>query len=466
LILRAAVDFRRRLGAALAVVAGAIAVASAAPAAAQTMEEALSLAYQNNPTLNAERSRLRATDEGVPQALSNWRPVVTLSGSYGSQYSNNSGGNNNQPRSVHADPRSGTLTATQNLYRGGRTMAATSLAENQVLSDRARLSGTEQTILQQAATAYMNVVRDQAVVELNRNNERVIERQLEATRDRFRVGEVTRTDVAQAESRLSRATADRIAAEGQLVQSRANFRAIVGEYPRQLRAAPPLGGLPSTEDEAIAIARSKNLTVVQADYLERAAKDQVDLVFGELLPTLSLTGQLSDSFDQTINDSETDRALARVDLSVPLYTSGSVESRIRAAKQTAAQRRDERNQAIRTAIEAATRAWESLNTARASKRAFTDVVRSAGIALDGVQQEALVGSRTVLDVLDAEQELVNAHVNLVRSERDEVVSSYDLRVSVGALSAESLSLQVDRYDPLKNYKRVRDKWLGWGIEGE
>jgi len=448
-----------------AAVAGVIALYGST-SAAQTMEEALALAYQNNPGLNAERARLRATDEGVPQALSSWRPTVSVTGSYGTQYSSNTGANNTQPRSVTSDPRSGTLTATQNLYRGGRTLAATSLAENQVLSDRARLSAAEQTVLQQAASAYMNVVRDQAVVDLNRNNERVIERQLEATRDRFRVGEVTRTDVAQAESRLSRATADRIAAEGALAQSRANFRNIVGEYPRQLRPAPPLGGLPATEDESIAIASAKNFSVLQADYTERAARDQVDVVFGELLPTLSLVGQLSDSFDTTVRDTETERATAKVDLTLPLYTSGSVESRIRAAKQTVAQRRDERNQAVRSAIETATRGWEALNTARASKRAFADVVRSAEIALDGVQQEALVGSRTVLDVLDAEQELVNARVNLVRSERDEVVGSYDLTVAVGALSVENLKLPVDRYDPLKNYRRVRDKWLGWGIDGE
>lgn len=464
---RVTAPFRRSLGRTFLLVAvAAMAASYGSTSVAQTMEEALALAYQNNPGLNAERARLRATDEGVPQALSSWRPSVEINSSYGTQYSNNSGANSTSPRSVNSTPRSGSLTATQNLYRGGRTLAATSLAENQVLSDRARLSAAEQTVLQQAATSYMNVVRDQAVVELNRNNERVIERQLEAARDRFRVGEVTRTDVAQAESRLSRATADRIAAEGALAQSRANFRSIVGEYPRQLRPAPPLGGLPVTEDESIVIARSKNLSVLQADYVERGARDQVDLVFGELLPTVSLRGDLSDSFDQTVRDSETERATARVELRVPLYTSGSVESRIRAAKQTVAQRRDERNQAVRTAIEAATRAWEALNTARASSRAFADVVRSAEIALDGVQQEALVGSRTVLDVLDAEQELVNARVNLVRSERDEVVGTYDLRVAIGDLSVESLRLSVDRYDPFKNYKRVREKWLGWGIDGD
>jgi outer membrane protein len=434
-------------------------------AGAQTIEEALALAYQSNPTLNADRARLRATDENVPQALSNWRPTLEINGAYGTEYSHNMG-NTTTPRSINRDPRSGTLSATQNLYRGGRTLAATSQAENLVLADRARLSSTEQSILQSAAAAYMNVVRDQAVVELNRNNERVIERQLEATRDRFRVGEVTRTDVAQAESRLSRATADRIAAEGALVQSRANFRNVVGEFPRQLRPAPPAGGLPATEDEAIAIARSKNLGVIQADYTERAARDQVDLVFGELLPQLSLVGELADSFDSQVPDTETERAAARLNLRVPLYTSGSVESRIRQAKQTAAQRRDERNQAVRTATEQATRAWEALNTARASRRAFADVVRSAEIALDGVQQEALVGSRTVLDVLDAEQELVNARVNLVTSERDEVIASYDLRVAIGSLSAEELNIKVERYDPLRNYKRVRDRWRGWGIEGE
>jgi outer membrane protein len=370
LICEAAAGGRRRRvwrAAASAAVAG-LAISYPAAAPGQTLEEALALAYQNNPTLNAERARLRATDEGVPQALSNWRPTLQITGAYGSEYNHNMG-NTNDPRSTHRDPRNAALQATQSIYRGGRTLAATSQAENTVLADRASLAATEQSVLQLAATAYMNVVRDQAVVELNRNNERVIERQLEATRDRFRVGEVTRTDVAQAESRLSQATADRIAAEGLLVQSRANFRNIVGEYPRQLRPAAPLGGLPATEDEAVAVARSRNPSVIQADYTERAARDAVDVVFGELLPTLSLIGELSDSFDASRPGTETERALARLNLTVPLYTSGSVESRIRQAKQVAMQRRDQRNQAVRAATETATRAWEALNTARASKRA-------------------------------------------------------------------------------------------------
>jgi outer membrane protein len=457
---------RTRRGAALAVAAALCALLQEGGAHGQTMQETLAAAYQNNPTLSAARAALRATDEGVPQALSNWRPTVSAVGEIGKQRQDITGSGQGVQGTINHEPRRGTLTVTQPLFRGGRTIAQTRRAENQVLSDRAVLLRTEQQVLQQAASAYMNVVRDQAVVELNRNNERVILRQLEATRDRFRVGEVTRTDVAQAESRLSRATADRIASEGSLVQSRANYRAVVGESPGRLSTAPPLANLPASEDEAVSIARTKNFDVLRADYAERAARDQIDENFGGLLPEAALVGELEEARNTNVERSENDQASVTARVTVPLYTAGAVESRIRQAKQIAGQRRDERNQAVRSAIETATQAWERLNTARASRRAFTDVVRSAEIALEGVQQEALVGSRTVLDTLDAEQELVTARVNLVTAERDEVVASYDVRLAIGTLTAEALNLPVERYDPLKNYNRVRDRWRGYGIENE
>jgi len=360
-------------------------------------------------------------------------------------------------------PRGATLSIEQTLYNGGQTSAATRLAENLVQSDRARLLRTEQSILLRAVTAYVGVVQDQAVLELNINNERVLQRQLEATRDRFNVGEVTRTDVAQAESRLSRATAERIRAEGDLVNSRATYQNVMGRAPGKLSPAKPLEDLTANVIETTNLARKRSFGVVEADFIERAARDQVTRIAAELKPTLNLSGDISRDYENVNSKSETDTFAITATVRVPLYQSGEVSSRIRAAKQIVAQRRNERNQAVRNSREEGTRAWENLETARAQIRSFTAQVRANEIALEGVQQEALVGSRTVLDVLDAEQELLDARVSLVRAERDEMVASYQLRSAVGRLTAESLSLPVKAYDFTKYYRRVRNKWSGLSV---
>lgn len=428
---------------------------------AQTLEDALVKAYQGNPTLKAERARLRATDEGVPQALSGWRPTVSVSGSYGVQRSDSTTNGPANKSAEVTEPLTGSLTISQNLYRGGRTIAATEAAEHTVKADRARLSDAEQTILLNTATAYADVVRDQAVLELNINNERVLQRQLEATRDRFRVGEVTRTDVSQAESRRSRASADRIAAEGSLTDSRAAYENVVGEPPVVLKPAKPLEDLPSSLPEAINAAKRNNFAVMRARYLELAAQSDVSQVVGELLPNLTLNGEMETNHETSTDRSENQTVSVIARVSVPLYASGSVTSRARAAKQTVSQRRDEFNQAVRDAVEAATAAWQTLQTGRAQISAFSAAVKAAEIALEGVREEANVGSRTVLDVLDAEQELLDARVSLVRSMRDELVATYQLRQAIGDGTAAKLGLPVELYNVEKHYREVRGKW--WGL---
>ncbi|RPI47710.1 MAG: hypothetical protein EHM55_26410 [Acidobacteria bacterium] len=451
-------------------VAGRVALAlltvvPALPASGQSMEESLSKAYVGNPTLQSGRARLRATDEGVPQALSGWRPTVSMSYEVGKGefYSNSA---TTTSRTSQRTSRSGGVTVTQNLYRGNRTTASVSRAENLVFAERARLTATEQDVMLQAATAYMDVVRDQAVLDLNVNNERVLQRQLEATRDRFQVGEVTRTDVAQAESRLSRATSDRIGSAGNLIKSRAAYRNVVGEMPGTLRAAAPLGDLPANEEEAITFARDQNPGVVAARFDERAAQNQVDVVFGELLPSVDLEGTLERNDGSSFRGSRSEEASVNAVLRVPLYQGGSVSARVREAKETLSQRRKDLERTVRTSIETATRAWEALQTARSQIRAFDDEVRAAEIALEGIRQEAQVGSRTVLDVLNAEQELVDARVNLVRAQHDEVVATFSLRSAVGTLTADRLALNVDRYDVDGHYRAVRGKWIGTGVDGQ
>jgi outer membrane protein len=428
---------------------------------AQTLEEALIKAYQENPTLRAERARLRATDEGVPQALSNWRPTVEVSGSYGWQRSDSTT-NGPANKSVEiTDPLTGSLTISQSLYRGGRMYEATERAKLNIKADRARLFSTEQTVLLSAVTAYANVVRDQAVLDLKFSNESVLERQLEATLDRFRVGEVTRTDVSQAESRLATARADRIAANGSLTDSRAAYENVVGEKPGVLKPAKPLGNLPSSLAEAIDAAKRNNFGVAQAHFLQLASQSAVRMILGELLPSLQINGELETNDETSTARSENRTVSVTARVSMPLYASGSVTSRVRAAKQTVTQRQDEYNQAVRDAIEDATAAWQVLETGRAQISAFSSAVKAAEIALEGVREEANVGSRTLLDVLDAEQELLNARVSLVRSMRDELVATHQVRQAVGESTAAKLGLPVELYNVDKNYREVRHKW--WGL---
>jgi outer membrane protein len=439
----------------------AFTIAASGSALAESFEEALAKAYMTNPTLQAERASVRGTDEGVPQALSNWRPTVEFTGSVGRVWAES---NSFNPRDQQRTERSVDLTIEQPLFRGWRTVRETEQAENEVLAARADLSDVEQTILLAAATAYLDVLRDLATLELNRNNELVLRRQLEAAQDRFSVGEITRTDVSQSEARLAQSTADRIQSEGNLEQSRAAYRNAVGDLPGTLEPVPEITGIPASEDEALAIGLATNPTVASADFVERAARENVGLVRGELLPELSLVGQWGRDIDTANNNSRTEELEVRADLTVPLYQAGDVYSRLREAKQTAGQRRQELDEAKRNVAEDIKRAWEELVTARARIQAFNSQIESNSIALDGVRRENAVGARTILDVLDQEQELLDSQVNLVRAQRDEKVAALQLRVAMGTLTAEDLTLPVEIYDPMANYKRVRNKWVGGDIE--
>jgi TolC family type I secretion outer membrane protein len=436
------------------------------PAVGETLQEALAKAYQNNPTLLAARARLRAIDEGVPEAISGWRPTVSVNYDVGKAYIDTSGGSSSSSGSQSRLPRTGSLTLDQNIYRGGRTRSSIRRAEQDVLAERARLATTEQQIMLDGGTAYVDVLRDEAVLRLNQNNERVLRRQLEATRDRFQVGEVTRTDVAQAESRLARATADRIQAEGNLAQSRAAYQDVIGDFPGTLQPVKALDNIPTSRDDTVNQAREASPEVIAARFTERAAAADIDVVTGELFPSVDLEGELVRRNDTSSTDSRSDGASITARFSLPLYQAGGVSARIRAAKQTHSQRRKELDAAIRTVIASATRAWEDYQTAVAQIKAFSAEVRSATIALEGVRQEAQVGSRTVLDVLDAEQELLDARVSLVRAQRDEAVSTFSVRQQIGTLVASKLSLGVPTYDFEAYYRSVRNKWFGWGIGKE
>jgi len=439
----------------------ALALGPVEAAAADTLRDALVQAYSGNPTLLSARAQLRATDENVPQALSGWRPTVTVTGTGGASESRVSTAPEQSllPWFVQAE-------LNQPLYRGGRTQAQTRAAEAQVMAAREQVRGQERDVLLAAVTAYLDVLRDTARVDLTRNNEIVLRRQLEATQDRFEVGEVTRTDVAQAEARLSGAVSARAAAEGDLQVSRATYQRVVGVAPGTLEAAPPLPPLPATLPEAVAAATGENPDVLAAQFVEEQTKHNVRVAEGALYPTVSLIARSVRSDEQTLEDvrNRADSLLAQV--VVPLYQGGTVYSQVRQAKEVNNQRRIDIETARRRVVELVTQAWERLMATRATIVSRTEQVRASAIALDGVQQEAAVGARTTLDVLDAEQELLDARVALVVADRDEYVAGFNLLAAIGRLSAQQLALPVAYYDPEAHYRNVRDQWYGTAPRGE
>ncbi len=433
------------------------------PSAAWSEEffEALVAAYQTNPTLLAQRANLRAVNEGVPQELSNYRPFVSIESFAGAQHIDRNGSDGSESTT----PYQASVGLAQPLYRGGRTVAGVARAESEVAAQRAVLRSVEQGVLLGAVTAYMDVWRDQAVLQLTINNEQVLARQLEASQDRFDVGELTRTDVAQSEARLARATAQRIEAEGNLTASRAVFQEVVGFLPGTLEAPPALEGLPPSERDVVGAARDDNPEVLSARFAEQAARHQIDVSRGQLLPEAFLTGEARHSEETFSKDGETDLARGLVEVTVPLYQSGLVSSQVRESKQFAIQRSREIEESSRFAERVAIESWEDLETAQARGVSFQSEVRSSEIALEGVRQENAVGQRTILDVLDAEQELLDAQVNLTRARRDEIVASYEVLSAMGRLTARNLELDVELYDPLTDYRAVRDRWFGLEAPG-
>jgi outer membrane protein len=427
-------------------------------AQAASLYEALATAYATNPTLEAARAQLRATDEGVPQVLSEWRPTVLGTAQGGHEWDNQ-----NKPVVLdeETNPRSYGVTVRQPIFDGFGTVAGTSQAENLVHAGRAQLTSTEQTVLLNAVTAYMNVVRDAAVLELNRNNEKVLQAQLEATQARYDVGELTRTDVAQAEARLQGAVAARIQAEGQLTASQAIYRQVIGDDPVDVKMPEDTPPLPSSRDESLALSRNAP-EVRSAEFQERAAKDDIDVQFSDMLPSVAIEGSYQRQQDVGQRDSEVDVGSVIGQVTIPLYQAGAPDSRVRQSKQRYMQSKRQTDEAVRAAEQEAVNAWAALQTAIAQARSFEEQVRANEIALEGVRQEQEVGARTILDVLDAQQELLNAQVSLVSSQTDHVVAQFRVLASGGALTAQNLALNVEYYDPTRHYDAVRNKFIGTG----
>jgi TolC family type I secretion outer membrane protein len=456
----------------LALSAAIVALACQGPAAlAQSIEDAMANAYIQNTQLNAARAQQRATDEQVPQALSNWRPTVTLNGSYtrtDTRY--NPSSFNALESSGYNNSKQATVQVTEPLYRGGRTVAATSAAHNTVAAGQSGLKGTEQTTLLNAAQSYLDVFRDQSTVDLNANNEAVLKRQLDAENDRFRVGEVTRTDVALAQASYQQARAQYTTAVGTLATDRATFQRVVGQAPGKLEQPVFKYQLPESLEVAIAEAEANNPSVSQAVFVERASRDNVDVAEGSRLPTVNLIGTFGRQYPapgsvvQGANINSITTGSVEAQVTWPLYTGGLTSSQVRQAKQTANQYLIAIEDAKRVARQTAITAWQQLLAARANIEAYEAQVNAAQIGAEGTRQQALVGTATVLDSLTAEQNLLQAQVNLVGAQHDALLYSFSLLSAVGRLTAEDLGLNVTIYDPRENQKRVGDKWFGTSVE--
>jgi outer membrane protein len=446
------------------VCAAAIAAALASSRAnAETLDSALSQAYRNNPTLNAQRAALRAIDEGVPQALAGYRPRVsaTLDSGYQHFESTTLAGGTFTKTNSNISPRGGNVGLVQTVYNGQRTGNLTRQAESTVLSGRETLRNAVQTVLLDAATAYMNVLRDTAILDLQRSNVQVLQEQLKQTRDRFNVGEVTRTDVAQSESRVAAAQSQVLSAEANLKASQATYRRVVGVEPVGLRAGMPVDRLsPQSLEASVDRGRNEHPTVTSAQYTVDTALYAVKAAEGTLYPTVTLESAVQKRWDLAPGsfDQLTGTVLGRV--AVPIYSGGSEYSIIRQAKETLGQRRielDVQRDLVRASV---VQAWSTLQATKAQIIAAQAQVTATEVALNGVREEARVGQRTTLDVLNAQQELVNARVALVTAQRDRVVASYTLLAAVGRLGPGPLALKTEDYDPRVHYHQVRDKWFG------
>ena len=431
------------------------------------MSDALARAYSNNPSLNQQRAGVRATDETVPKATSAYRPTVSLSGQYGVANFAATGaaagaGAGLFSGSTLTDPGNLAVTVTQTVFNGNRNVNGVRQAESNVFSARENLRNVEESVLQNGAAAYMNVLRDTAILDLRKNNIIVLEEQLRQTRDRFNVGEVTRTDVAQAESSLASARSDYFTAQANLQTSIASYRQVIGVQPKRLQPARTIEALlPHTLPQAVLVGLSEHPAVQAALHAADAAELQVKLAEGQLYPTVTVSGSAERDWNYFYEPGlKAFIGAVTGQVSIPIYTGGSVDAEVRQAKELYTQARiqaDVQRDAVRANV---VTSWGLLDAAKAAIKSNDAAVKAAEIALEGVREEAKVGQRTTLDVLNAQQTLLNARVSLVAAQRDRVVASYVVMAAIGRLQASTLQLNVVQYDPTVHFDQVKDKWFG------
>ena len=431
-------------------------------ASAESLPEALAKAYQSNPELNAERARQRATDENVPQALAGYRPQIIASLSTGLQAVRNLLPNNTV-QSATLKPWQIGVTVTQTLFNGFKTANSVRVAELQVQSGREALRNVGQGVLLDAVTAYTNVLANQSLVEAQRSNVEFLRETLRITQRRLQNGDVTETDTAQAEARLSRGLSDLNAAEVNLAISQATYTQVIGNPPAQLRPAQTVDRfVPPTRDDAISMAFKEHPAVVAAGFDVDVASTSIRVAESSLMPSVTVQGSASRSrdTDSTLTTTATDQASIIGQINQPIYDGGTAASQTRQAKEVAAQSRMVLDQVRNQARTAAIGAWVANEGAKIAVGASESEVRAATIALEGVRKEALGGQRTTVDVLNSQQDLISAKARLIGAQRDRVIASYTLLSAVGRLDVKTLALNTPDYLPEVHYHQVRDAWHG------
>jgi len=435
-----------------------------------SLQDALVEVYSTNPTLLAQRASLRATDEDVPQALAGWRPTVTVSGSYGLDNGVEREGAplafENEKVVTDRAPFTGTLQLTQPIYKGGATRANVHKAKDSVYSARATLIATEEAQFAQAISDYVTVIEDQQLLALNKNNQQVLEVQLKATQDQFRVGELTQTDVAQAQAALDGAIAQVATAAGNLAAANAAYQHDVGSPPVNLTPPTELNIGVANADEVSALAAKNNANVVAAQFNLAAAQDNVDLQFAGLMPQVSgvLTGTVTTN--QSVGLQQTNDGEAAVQVTIPLYQGGAEYSKVRQAKQQVQQAEQQLIDARLASVSSAVQAYETLVANQAATVSDRSEVAADQIALAGVEREALVGTSTTLDVLIEEQDLLQARTSLVQNLAQAVASSYGVAAAMGQLTARDLALNVPLYDETAYYDSVDTALFGVSVPSQ
>lgn len=430
----------------------------AAPAQAEDIFEILSQTYNSNPTLQAERAYLRSIDENVAIAKSGYRPNLSLDGGYRD-------GNNKIKKGVGTggdyNRLSGAANVSQPVFSGFSTVNSVKAAERTVKAAQDNLANVEQSVLLEASTAYLDVLQNRAIVDLQKNNEELLKKKLDETLERFKVGEVTRTDVSQARARHSQAISDRIASEGNLQASIATYVELIGSEPEELTEPTQMKTfLPQSYDKALEYALKNSFTIKQAQNIYAARGYEVYANTGALFPTVSLDGTVGRTkAEQESLKTTTDNAEWGVNLSIPLYTGGATRAKIRQSKYQKWQAQEVVLEAKRSVKSAVQSAWEYMKSNESQLSAIEAQIKANSIALDGVQKEEALGNRTILDVLDAYQELLNSKVNDVKARRTYYVSAMTLLASMGKMTAKDLQLNVNLYDADQYYQETKNKWL-------
>ena len=435
---------------------------------AESLFEALAYTYETNPTLEANRAYLRSVDERVGQAKAGWRPNLSAVGNaaYTDQRYKNYPGVDDFD--YDNDMYDAGLSLTQPIFSGFKTVSGVNYAETIVKQERENLKSTEQAVLLNSAVAYVDVITQRAVLELQKNQEQVLARHLKSYQKRFEVGDLTKTDVAQSEARLEGAKTNRIVAEGDLETANAAYVSMVGRKPPEKTRVNDLDKfLPKTLSECLDIMRTNNPSLKAAEFADEASQYNITLQRGDLLPELNVNAGAGYQWGQPLPqlDDKYDGHYWQVgaNLTVPLYQGGGEYAKVREAKQLANQARINLEQVKRDLVKSTTQAWEQYRSTKSSIESIEAQIKASKMALDGVIREADVGSRTVLDVLDAEQEYLNNRVQLVQAERNMTVAALNLLSAMGHMTAGSLKLNVAQYNPQDYYENVSTKLIGTGI---